>query len=80
MKGRLQEIEAESVAYLVSIRNNVESNPEQYLSEFVQSSGAVPAIDVHQVMRAAGQVETLLGIEAHSRFDQPEKRLAGMKG
>ena len=77
VKGRLQEIEAESVAYLVSIRNNVESNPEQYLSEFVQSSGAVPAIDVHQVMRAAGQVETLLGIEAHSRFDQPEKRLAG---
>ena len=76
----IREIEAESVAYLVSIRKNVESNPEQYLSAFVKSNRTVCSIDVHQVMRAAGQVETLLGIEAHSRFDQPEKRLPGMHG
>ena len=75
---RVREIEAESVAYLVSIRKNIESDPAQYLSEFVQSKTPVDSIDVHLIMRAAGLVETLLGIQAHSRFDQPEKRLLGI--
>ena len=63
-----QEIEAESVAYLVSRRNNIESKSEKYLTAFVDERWAVDRLDVHQVMRAAGQVETLLGLEARSRF------------
>ena len=63
-----KEIEAESVAYLVSRRNNIESKSEKYLTSFVDERWAVDRLDVHQVMRAAGQVETLLGLEARSRF------------
>ena len=75
---RVREIEAESVAYLVSIRKNIEMDPAQYLSQFVKSKAPADSIDVHLVMRAAGLVETLLGIQAHSRFYQPEKRLPGL--
>ena len=63
-----QEIEAESVAYLVAKRSNVTSRSEKYLSGFVRLDTTADRLDVHQIMRAAGQVEALLGLEAHSRF------------
>ena len=69
-ENAVQEIEAESVAYIVSLRQNIESNPGQYLSNFVGSKGSYIPIDVNVVLRAAGQIETLLGIQAHSRFEQ----------
>ena len=31
-------------------------------------------IDLYQIMRAAGQVETLLGLGAHMRYDVPRRR------
>ena len=64
-----QEIEAESVAYLVAKRNNVESSSEKYLSGFVRSDTTVDRLDVHQIMRATGQVEALLGLQARNRFE-----------
>ena len=70
-KHKVQEIEAESVAYLVSNRNGVESRSEKYLSEFVDSDLTVDRLDVHQIMRATGQVEALLGLQTYSRFDAP---------
>ena len=60
-----QEIEAESVAYLVCERNGVKSKSQTYLSNFVNAYTTVDEIDVYQVMRAAGQVETLLGLVEH---------------
>jgi len=59
-----QELEAESVAYLVCERNGVKSKSQTYLSNFVNANTTVDQIDVYQVMRAAGQVETLLGIRS----------------
>ena len=73
-----QEIEAESVAYLVCRRNNVESRSEKYLSAFVDARKAVDRLNVHQIMRAAGRVEALLGLEGHSRFG-PTLRAVGQK-
>jgi len=67
-----QEIEAESVAYLVCERNGVKSKSQTYLSNFVNAYTTVDQIDVYQVMRAAGQVETLLGLAAHTKYDRPE--------
>ncbi len=66
-----QELEAESVAYLVCERNGVKSKSQTYLSNFVNANTTVDQIDVFQVMRAAGQVETLLGLAAHTQYDRP---------
>jgi hypothetical protein len=63
-----REIEAESVAYLVCERNGVKPKSQTYLSGFVESDTTVDNIDLYQVMRAAGHVEALLGLTAHTNF------------
>lgn len=68
-----REIEAESVAYIVCLRNGVEPRSHPYLSNFVRSDTTLEDIDVYQVMRAAGQVETILNLAARSRFDKPSR-------
>jgi antirestriction protein ArdC len=66
-----KEFEAESVAYLVCERNGVHSKSKTYLSTYVKPNTTIEHIDLYQVMRAAGQVETLLGLTAHMRCDRP---------
>ena len=66
-----QEFEAESVAYLVCERNGIHSKSETYLSDFMRPDTTIDQIDIYQVMRAAGQVETLLGLESHMKYDRP---------
>jgi hypothetical protein len=39
---------------------------ETYLSKYVTEISAIDNIDTYQMMRAAGQVETLLGLGAHT--------------
>jgi hypothetical protein len=63
-----KELEAESVAFIVCKRNGVTSKSETYLANFVTQNSTVGDLDIYQVMRAAGQVETLLGIGAQARF------------
>jgi hypothetical protein len=62
------ELEAESVAFIVCKRNGVTSKSETYLAKFVTQNSTVGDLDIYQVMRAAGQVETLLGLGAQGRF------------
>ena len=66
-----RELEAESVAYLVCARNGVQSKSETYLSNYVKEHTTVGEIDLYQVMRAAGQVEALLGLTTRIRYDRP---------
>lgn len=66
-----RELEAESVAYLVCGRNGVEPNSQTYLTHFVEKSTTIEKLDLYQVMRAAGQVETLLGLTSHTRYQKP---------
>lgn len=66
-----EELEAESVAYLVCARNGVQSQSEKYLSAFVEKTQTIDELDLYQVMRAAGQIETILGLTAHTRFTSP---------
>jgi hypothetical protein len=67
---RKREIEAESVAFLVCHRNRVWPWSERYLSEHTEKGTDIDSIDLHQIMRAAGQVEALLGLTAHTKFDR----------
>ena len=46
--------------------NGVESKAETYLTNFVKNNTTVDHLDLYHVMRAAGQVETLLHITYHS--------------
>jgi hypothetical protein len=62
------ELEAESVSYLVCLRNGVTSRSETYLADFVGSNTTVDHLDLYQIMRAAGQVETMLGLGAKAKY------------
>jgi hypothetical protein len=66
-----EELEAESVAYVVCERQNVRPRSQTYLSRFVDSNTTVEDLDVYQIMRAAGQVEAMLGLTSHTRFGRP---------
>ena len=68
-----RELEAESVAFLVCARTGVTSKSETYLATYVTQNTTIDHIDLYQVMRAAGQVETLLGLTARTKHDQPTK-------
>ncbi|MEQ9616803.1 MAG: ImmA/IrrE family metallo-endopeptidase [Phycisphaerales bacterium] len=63
-----RELEAESVAYIVCERNGIESKSQTYLSTYIKDDAAVDQLDAYQVMRAAGQVETLLELPSHTSF------------
>jgi hypothetical protein len=60
------EIEAEAVAYIVCHRNGITIPSASYLSRFVGLTECCP--DLYQIMRAAGQVEELLGLTASASF------------
>jgi len=66
-----RELEAETVAFLVAKRNGVESRSETYLANYVRENPTMDDLDFYQITRAAGQIETLLGVAAHTRFDPP---------
>jgi hypothetical protein len=71
IEHRQRELEAESVAYIVCGRNGVDNNSKSYLAAFVKEDTTAEKLDLYQVMRAAGQVETLLGLAARTRFERP---------
>jgi hypothetical protein len=68
-----RELEAESVAFIVCTRNGVECRSKTYLSNFVKASTTVQDIDVYQVMRAAGQVESVLQLSTQTKHDLPPR-------
>ena len=59
------ELEAELVAYIVCSRNGAESRSHTYLATYVSANATIHQIDIYQVLRAAGQVESMLGLSAH---------------
>lgn len=68
-----RELEAESAAYIVCARNGVENKSESYLSNYVKQETTVDRLDLYQIMRAAGQIEALLKLSAHTGYDRPKK-------
>jgi hypothetical protein len=68
MGHRQVELEAESVSFLVCSRNGVTSKAETYLASYVAQNTTVDEIDLYQIMRAAGQIETLLGLTTPTQY------------
>lgn len=54
-----REFEAESVAYLVCSRSNIDNPSEQYLSGYLRTEVGLPPISLDCVMKAAGLIETM---------------------
>jgi hypothetical protein len=69
-----KELEAESLAYLVCKRHGVRSKSESYLAGYVNKNTTVGTLDLDAILKAAGQVETLLGIAAETLFEPKKKR------
>jgi len=72
-RSKNAELEAESIAYLICSRHGVENKSESYLSKYVKENQTVDQLDIYQIMRAAGQVETVFGLGEHTKFE-PKKR------
>lgn len=64
---RQWELEAESLTFLVCARNGVASKSESYLADYVEKNAVAEQADVYSLMRAAGQIESLLGLDPKSR-------------
>lgn len=62
------ELEAESVSFLVCSRRGIHSNAEQYLADFVSNNKAVENLDIYAVLKAAGKIETVLGLAETPQF------------
>ena len=56
-----KEVEAETVAYVVAKRNGLTPRSESYLAGY---KGALDALDLHAIMRAANAVERAMGISS----------------
>jgi len=64
-----EELEAESVCYIVCHRNGVKPDSEAYLSSFVSDNMSVDKLDLYALLKAAGQIETTLGLTVHTSFN-----------
>ncbi|MBT8768062.1 ImmA/IrrE family metallo-endopeptidase [Metapseudomonas boanensis] len=65
------ELEAESFAYLACRRNGVSCKSQSYLANYVDKHTKVDNLDIYQIVRAVGQMETLLELTAHTRYEVP---------
>ncbi len=68
LKHKTRELEAESVCYIVCHRNGVNPNSEAYLNQFVIGDMNVENMDLYAILKAAGQIETLLGLATPTSF------------
>jgi hypothetical protein len=65
-----RELESESVAYLVCARNGIKSKSETYLKFYVDNNTTIDNLDIYNIMRAAGQIESMLGLTFNTKFDK----------
>lgn len=70
LTNKTSELEAESVCYIVCHRNGVKPNSDAYLSGFITGNENVESMDLYALLKAAGQIETLLGLVVHTSFGQ----------
>jgi len=68
-----EELEAESVANLICKRNGIESKSEEYLSDFIESNTTVNRLDLYFLLKAAGQIETILQLGEMVSFGPRKK-------
>lgn len=71
-----RELEAESVSYLVCSRNGVASKAEEYLAEYMKANTDMGKLDLYWILKAAGQIESVLGLSETIRFREVAASIA----
>ncbi len=62
------QVTGRSTMTIISNRNNVKPNSEQYLPGFVTEHLKVERLDIYVILKVVGQVETNLDLIVHSWF------------
>jgi len=70
MTNHQQELEAESLSYLVCAREGVQSKSESYLKDYVQTNETIEDLDIYRILTAARMIETTLRLAVHMDFGQ----------
>jgi len=65
---RQEEIEAESIAYIICRRNDIECSSPKYLHGHVNSGDRAEHLDLYAITRAAGHIERLLQLSRSSEW------------
>lgn len=55
----VREFEAESTAYIVAKRRNIESGSDRYLADYLDTHSEVPPVDVELVVKVADRIEKM---------------------
>lgn len=76
LEYQAEEVEAESVAYLVCRRNKVERRSESYLTDFFDGKDSkVNLPELYPVLRSAGRIEQLLNLSENIKMGDDVIRL-----
>ena len=70
LSDTLEEIEAECVSFLVSGRNEIASKSQTYLANYIGANDTIGDINLYPILKAAGQVEAIMGVAVRTRFEK----------
>ena len=59
------------LAFVVRMKNFAPFNAMLIHIHFLKTHTTVDDLEIYQIMRAAGQIEALLGLTAHTRYEKP---------
>ncbi len=76
----MRELEAESVSYLICTRMDVQTSSESYLHSYVNRHTTVHGLDLHTMLRAAGQIERMLLLTEQTRFEPSGQGRKALRG
>lgn len=55
----IEELEAESVTYMVCLRSGIDNRSEKYLAGYLREHTQVPRMSLERVMKTAGLIESM---------------------
>ena len=67
LSHEIQEIEAESAAYIICGRLGIDNPSDKYLSGFINSEKETPEISLDCILKATGLIEQMCGKNLKSR-------------
>ena len=59
VSSNIQEIEAESVSYLVCSRVGLETTSEKYLSDYIKNQSEIPSVSLDTILTVSGYIEQM---------------------
>lgn len=70
LRGEVEELEAESISYIVCTRRGIKTSSAEYLASYVDCNAEVPSISLDLVMKTAGLIESMTTRRLKPRRDE----------